>query len=268
MKTHITNIISRQFGRFASHKFPAFIQGFINQGYVSILGLDMGEFDEPKSYSSLNALFTRALKRKREIDGESGKFISPCDALISEQGEIENGTALQIKGFSYKVSELLTPHVKKSDKLLSGCFINFYLSPKDYHRFHSPVDMRVLKAIHVSQKLYPVNFTYLKKVDELFCKNERVILECEDKDSKIFYLVFVGALNVGKIVFTFDDNISTNASYDSEKVYKYENLSFKKGDELGRFEMGSTIVVLFEDENVELLKGNEKVRFGEAVAKI
>ncbi len=266
MKTHITNIISKTFGNFASFKFPSFMQSFINKSYIKLLKLDMSEFEDAKTYENLNALFTRSLKKEREIQGEQNDFISPCDGLISEQGDIKDGAALQIKGFSYKVEELLNLHVKKIDKLLNGKFINFYLSPKDYHRFHAPLDMKVLKAVHISQKLYPVNFTYLRKIQSLFCQNERVILVCESRGER-FYLVFVGALNVGKIVFNFDKNISTNAKYAEQKVYEYENLKLKKGDEIGRFEMGSTIVALFENSNLKLIRKNEKVRFGEVVAK-
>lgn len=269
MKRDITNGISRIFGGFASYKFPKAVQVFINKAYVFLMKVDMSDYDDIKTFASLNALFTRKLKKERVLEGDKRDFISPCDGVISEQGVVENEKALQIKGSSYSVSKLLGDFVCKKDKtkLVNGSFINLYLSPRDYHRFHAPCQMRVLRAIQISGKLYPVNFTYLRKINSLFCENERVILVCEGEDKKRFYLVFVGALNVGKIAFVFDEKIATNAKANGEVFYDYENLVFQKGDELGRFEMGSTIVVLFEDNQMELSRSNEKVKYGESIAR-
>lgn len=260
--SHITNTISQLFGKFANTKFPKPIQSFINNMYVCSLKLNMSEFKNPDEYESLNALFTRELVQKRPIKSAQNELISPSDSLISEQGRISDATALQIKGFEYSVKALLCLH----ESIEKGTFINLYLSPRDYHRFHAPCDMRVKRALHVPGKLYPVNFRYLKKVPSLFCKNERVILECESVNSEKFYMVFVGALNVGKISFTFDENIQTNASVGESKEYVYDELLLKKGDEIGTFEMGSTVVLIFENEEIELLRGNEKVRFTEPIA--
>ncbi len=269
MKKHITNIISQLFGRFASCEFPYLLQVFINKAYVYLMGLDMSEYADAKTYKSLNALFTRSLQVKRDVDMSEVSFISPCDALISEQGLIKDYKAFQIKGMSYDVASLLGDFFldEQKQKLKNGSFLNLYLSPRDYHRYHVPCDLRVCKAAQISGKLYPVNFRYLNKVASLFCENERVILQCESESFGTFYLVFVGALNVGKMVFGFDERIKTNAKVGEDKEYVYEDISFKKGDELGMFEMGSTIVALFEDENIELKKGLEKVRFGEVIAE-
>lgn len=268
MKKHFTNYISYIFGKFASYRFPKTIQIFINKVYVSFMGVDMSEYHGIERFTTLNALFTRELKFPRDLKGEQGDFISPCDGLISEQGKIKEGRALQIKGSSYKVGRLLSDYVCKNDKmcLQDGKFINFYLSPKDYHRFHAPCDMKVIRAIQISGKLYPVNFIWLRKIGELFCENERVVLVCESKEFGRFYLVFVGALNVGKIAFIFDERVQTNAKADLEVYYDYKDVLLKKGDEIGRFEMGSTIVALFEDSSVELKRMDTKVRFGEVVA--
>jgi len=260
---------SRMFGCFASKKFPICVQKIINKTYVKLMKVDLSECSEASSYKSLNALFTRELKIKREIDTNEDSFISPCDSFISECGDIEEQKALQIKGHEYRVRELLSNFVQKEekDRLIDGKYINFYLSPKDYHRYHVPCDMRVKKAIHVPGKLYPVNFTWLKKIPELFVENERVILECYTKENKLFYMVCVGALNVGKMRFTFDDCIQTNAKSSIEQPYMYDNLWLKKGDELGRFEMGSTIVMLFEKDMVELTcKKYKSIRFGDVIA--
>jgi phosphatidylserine decarboxylase len=204
--------------------------------------VDLHECADVDKYSSLNELFTRALKSPREYSSSEDEFISPCDAFISECGDITEQKALQIKGHSYRVRNLLGDYVlkKEKDRLIDGKYLNFYLSPKDYHRYHVPFD-----------------------------ENERVVLECYTKDNKLFYMVFVGALNVGKMQFIFDHNIQTNVKIGREQLYMYKDLLLKKGDELGRFEMGSTIVMFFEKDMVALTcKKDLPIRFTEKIAKI
>ena len=146
--------------------------------------------------------------------------------------------------------------------------MNFYLSPKDYHRYHAPTDFRITKLIHVPGKLYPVNLKYLKKEFELFVQNERVILECIDKNEKLFYMVFVGALNVGEMVFEFEPQVETNKDASDIKVYNYQDIFISKGDCLGYFKMGSTVVMLWEDNSVVLDNFlNQKVKFGQKIAQ-
>lgn len=233
-----------------------------------MMNVDLSEFEDIKSYKSLNKLFTRALKVPRVFDESEQTFISPCDSFISACGDIKENLALQIKGFSYNVKSLLGDYIAKKEKdlLNDGTFINFYLSPKDYHRYHSPIDMTISKAVHIPGKLYPVNMKWLKRVKGLFIENERVVLECHTNDNKLFYMIFVGALNVGKMGFTFDKNIQTNAKDSKQKCYVYQDLPIKKGEELGHFEMGSTIVMLFEKESFCLgVKENVHVKFGQTI---
>ena len=269
MNNFKSSCASHLFGKFASTKFLPPIQNIINKTYVKLMKVDLSECLHVESYSSLNELFTRALKQSREFSSNEGEFISPCDGYVSECGNIEEEKALQIKGHSYSVKNLLGNYIlkKQKDRLIDGNYINFYLSPKDYHRYHVPIDMRVQKAVHIPGKLYPVNLTWLKKVPELFIENERVVLECYTKDEKLFYMVFVGALNVGKMQFIFDHNIQTNVKASGEQFYIYKDLWLNKGDEMGRFEMGSTIVMFFEKDLVELdCNKYSSVRFTQKVA--
>jgi phosphatidylserine decarboxylase len=265
---HITNLISLYFGKFAKKEFPSFLQKAINASYVKLMGLNMSEFKNSKYYKSLNDLFTRELIIKREIDETSNVIISPTDSLITQCGQIQEDIALQIKGMEYSVEELLTYYCSSNfEKIKNGSFMNFYLSPKDYHRYHAPCDFKLLKLIHVPGKLYPVNLKYLKKEFELFVQNERVILECVANE-KIFYMVFVGALNVGQMVFEFENRVETNTNAKEMKVYTYENIEISKGECLGYFKMGSTVVMLWENQMVELEDLiNKNVRFGEKIAK-
>jgi phosphatidylserine decarboxylase len=265
---HITNLISQYFGKFAKKEFPSFFQKIINGTYVNLMGLDMREFKNAKYYKSLNALFTRELILTREIDESNDVIISPSDSLITECGQLKNDTALQIKGMEYSVEELLTYYCTSNfEKIKDGSFMNFYLSPKDYHRYHAPSNFKLKKLIHVPGKLYPVNLKYLNKEFELFVQNERVILECENNE-KIFYMVFVGALNVGQMVFEFESRVETNIDAKEIKVYEYDNIEITKGECLGYFKMGSTVVMIWEKDSVEIANLlNQNVRFGQKIAK-
>lgn len=268
---HITNKISQYFHKFAQAEFPSFIQNIINNGYVNILGLDMSEFRDASSYKTLNELFTRALVKPRDIDMSLDTFISPADSFVSEAGVIKGDTALQIKGMSYSVKELFTSNVSDEnlEKIQNGTFMNFYLSPKDYHRYHNVYNAQILKLIHVPGKLYPVNFKYLNKQDSLFVENERVIVECKTNDDKLYYMVFVGALNVGKMVFDFEPRVETNIESSDIKVYEYEDLHLRKGECMGHFKMGSTVLLFWEKDMVDIEDlVNKKVRFTDIVSRI
>ena len=268
---HITNKISKCFYKFASKEFWEPIQNCINTGYVKILGLDMSEFESPSSYKTLNGLFTRTLVKPRLFDESKNNFICVADSYVSAQGEIQDGIALQIKGMNYSLERLFTSNVSKEniEKLKNGSFMNFYLSPKDYHRYHSPYDARVIKLIHIPGKLYPVNFTYLNKQEELFVENERVIVECVTQENKLFYMAYIGALNVGKMVFGFEPRVSTNEDTSEIKVYEYDDLHIKKGECLGYFKMGSTVVVFWDIDMVVLENLEDtKVRFTDIIATL
>lgn len=264
---HITNIISQNFGKFAKTKFPSFIQKFINNCYVNFLGLNMSEFRNPKFYKSLNDLFTRELAIPRQIDKDENSFISPTDSLVTQCGTLEKDLLLQIKGMEYSVEDMLTYHCAQNfEKVNNGKYMNFYLSPKDYHRYHAPYDFEVKRLIHVPGKLYPVNLKYLNKQIDLFVENERVIVECIH-DEKLFYMVFVGALNVGQMVFTFEPKVETNCDVRDIQIYEYENKHIKKGDCLGYFKMGSTVVMVWEEGlvNLEEILGRD-IKFGQKIA--
>jgi phosphatidylserine decarboxylase len=172
----------------------------------------------------------------------------------------------------YNIDGVLGENFTKEEKqkLYDGDFINFYLSPKDYHRYHIPVDLEVLKAVHIPGKFYPVNFPSLKKRLNLFSENERVVLQCQTQEKKIFYIILVSALNVGVMQVSFAPQIQTNAGAYKEMVYEFENLHLKKGQDFGCFEMGSTIVVLSEKEMFEtlLVSEGEKVRYAQTIAKL
>jgi len=270
-KRHITSLLSQYFGKFASKEFPSWFQNIVNQSYVSLMGLDMSDFHQPSSYKSLNALFTRDLREKREFSLDSEDFISPCDSLISETGTITDDYALQIKGMRYKCADFIGNEFSDAEKAIvdDGTFINCYLSPKDYHRYHIPINLKVLKAVHIPGKFYPVNMPSLKKRLNLFIENERVVILCEASNGKKFYMVLVSALNVGVMQVSFEPRIQTNASATTPQTYEFKDLYLNKGDDFGCFEMGSTIIILTEKEMLDVsVEVGDDVKFAQTIAKM
>ncbi|MFA6136662.1 MAG: phosphatidylserine decarboxylase [Sulfurimonas sp.] len=271
MSRHMTSAISQCFGKFASKEFPKWFQKVVNGSYVGLMGLDMREFHAPSTYNSLNALFTRKLREDRKYSLDGDDFISPCDSWISECGDLSDEYALQIKGMQYRCDEFLGEHFTQDEKNVvhNGTFINFYLSPKDYHRYHMPTNLKVLKAVHIPGKFFPVNVPSLKNKVNLFIENERVVLMCETLSKKRFFMVLVSALNVGVMQVSFEPKIKTNANAEASAAYSYENLHMNKGDDFGCFEMGSTIVILAGKEMLELnIKAGEHVKYGQTIAKL
>jgi len=270
-KRHITSLISQNFGKFASKEFSPWFQNIINNTYVGLMGLDMSEFYDRSTYKSLNALFTRTLREDREFSLDKSDFISPCDSFITECGNLNDEDALQIKGMRYDAHQLLGDNFSQDEKdiINNGKFVNFYLSPKDYHRYHMPIDLKIIKAVHIPGKFYPVNISSLKMRVNLFIENERVVLLCEATNGKRFYMVLVSALNVGVMQVSFEPKIQTNASATTPQVYNFEDLHMKKGDDFGCFEMGSTIVILAEKDMLELdLETGDNVKYAQTIAKL
>ena len=148
-------------------------------------------------------------------------------------------------------------------------YANIYLSPRDYHHYHAPCDLSVLQALYIPADLYSVAKKFLLKIPNLYAKNERVILKCKMPNGGILWMVFVGALNVGKMRFDFDTRIQTNACASrSEALYEYKNLNFKKGDHLGNFELGSTIVLVAQSEFLKFETPTDtSVKFGQKITE-
>lgn len=257
-----SNTLSRYFGKFASHQFPKWFQKIVNKSYVKIFDIDLSEFEPLENYPTLNALFTRELKTPRSFDSNPQIIISPCDSLIMEQGRVQDNTALQIKGMDYCVRELLGEGVDGE-----YFYTNFYLSPKDYHRFHAPSDMYIEEIRYFAGELLPVNRPSLQKNQNLFIRNERVVLVARDSLGHKMFYVAIGALNVGQMVVHCESRIHTNAKANTNTIYTYPTPIFiAKGEEVGLFKMGSTILT-FQKDYSPFTKEGDKVRFGESVGE-
>ena len=158
----------------------------------------------------------------------------------------------------------------ENTKSVNLSYANIYLSPRDYHHYHAPCDLGVLQALYIPADLYSVAKKFLLKIPNLYAKNERVILKCKMRNGGILWMVFVGALNVGKMRFDFDTRIQTNACTSrAEALYEYENLNFKKGDHLGNFELGSTIVLVAQSEFLKFSVSSETaVKFSQKIGEL
>ena len=245
----LMNAMSRLVGRFADTRFPSPVQSLINRAYVRSVGVDLAEFKAVETYRSLNDLFGRRMEKTRSVDVAVDSLIAPCDADISGYGRLQGDSLLQVKGIEYSVRDLLTEHARHVDKVFNGAYISLYLSPRMYHGYHAPATLYVERLIHAPGTLWPVNSFALMRVPGLFAKNERVILECRRLSGQRFWIVFVGATNVGSIRISFEPALVTNKGFRACRVFEYTVArKLTKGTYLGRFLMGSSILLLAESQ--------------------
>jgi len=256
-----SRFISNLVIKIATTSFPKFIQCFINKLYVRIYKIDMEDFipENPCEYKTLNELFIRH-KKYIEFYEEDDIVVSPSDSEIIAHDEIEKNSVYQIKGKKYYLNELI-PYETKLDE---GYFINLYLSPRDYHRFHVPIDMEIVRVTYIPGKLYSVKPSFLEK-ELVFPKNKRIVLRCKDSKDRYFYIVLIGAMIVGKIILNFDERFQK----DYNEIFEYEKpIKLKKGDEFGRFEFGSSILLFFGKEHFKYLNQKDYVEMGDILGEI
>lgn len=265
--------LSRLMGRFTQCRNRIFKNLFIRT-MVRIFGVDMSEaaVSDPNAYSCFNQFFTRALKPGvRPITAEHGTVASPADGAVSQCGSITDGRLLQAKGRDYSLVALLGGDVQRAAPFIGGSFATIYLSPKDYHRLHMPLTGRLREMVHVPGRLFSVNDATARAVPDLFARNERVVA-IFDTEAGPMALVLVGAMFVASIE-TVWHGVVTPPAGKSVRVWDYrENpLQLDRGAEMGRFNMGSTIIVLFGPDAVEWresLAAGATTRMGEAVGRV
>ncbi len=234
-------------------QFPDPINRWLCSSFVSIFGIDMSEAELPlTSYKSIEEVFTRKLK-----DGlrpSAPLLASPADGSLSVSAAANNQKAVQVKGLSYDLNELISKPSDSQKENLSW-YTTVYLAPHNYHRVHSPVSGELIQMTYVPGSLWPVNKLFVRFMPRLFNRNERLIFEIRLDNGGTVYTVMVGALNVGRIVSPFWPNFSTNAELlklESAARLSLENAAaIKIGDELGTFMLGSTVVLVFNDKALE-----------------
>jgi phosphatidylserine decarboxylase len=245
------HFVSVMAGHLAKVKTPWFKDIFITK-FAKAYNIDMSIAVEPEltKYACFNDFFTRAIKvETRPIDVTENAFCSPVDGAMSQFGKIENGRIVQAKNHHYSTIELLGGDKNLANDFDNGEFCTIYLAPKDYHRIHMPCDGELISMSHVPGQLFSVNPLTAQNVPRLFARNERVVNVFETKFGKMA-LVLVGATIVGSIETTWAGNI-TPPSRKKVRTWKYNprEVSIKKGEEMGRFKLGSTVVLLMENKN-------------------
>ena len=218
----------------------------INQVYRRFrVDLDEAIESDPARYASFNAFFTRALKPGARPQPDDEAVLSlPADGRLSQQGRIEQGRIFQAKGHSYTASELLGD-AQRAEAFDGGTFVNIYLSPRDYHRVHMPWGGRLTDTLHVPGRLFSVAPWAVEAIPRLFARNERLALML-DTDHGPLAVILVGAIFVSSIETTFDGEV-TPPYADRVQVKDYsedQGPEFAVGAEIGRFNMGSTVIVL------------------------
>jgi phosphatidylserine decarboxylase len=203
--------------------------------------LDLSEA-KTTHFKSLHDCFTRELKpMARRIDSSSAHLVSPCDGIVGACGTVEHGLAVQAKGFLYPLRELLADE-QLAQYYEGGQYATLRLTSSMYHRFHAPADCRVEQVNYISGDAWNVNPIALKRVDRLFCKNERAVIRCRLASGSLLTLVPVAAILVASIRLRFLD-VLLHLRYRGPNVIPCD-ATLRRGEEMGWFEHGSTIIVL------------------------
>lgn len=215
--------------------------------FIKRYGVNMAEATQPdaSAYRTFNEFFTRTLRADaRPI--ASAEFICPVDGAISQFGDIKDGQIFQAKGHDYSTIALLGGNLSLAEKFQHGSFATLYLSPKDYHRIHMPCDGKLISMTYVPGALFSVNPDTARGIRGLFARNERVICEFESEATGSFVLVLVGATIVGSMATTWHGMVNPPRSK-SVRTWRYDDqmIKLEKGEEMGRFLLGSTVVMLF-----------------------
>ena len=226
--------------------------------FIRIYRVDMSSALEQdyRNFEHFNAFFTRELRPGvRPVNSDPLVIACPVDGSISRMGNIDDATIIQAKGHTYTLADLLGGDAELSKHFRNGRFTTLYLSPRDYHRIHMPVDGRLQTMSCVPGSLFPVNQSSTRNVTRLFARNERII-NIFATEFGTMALIMIGALCVGSMDTVWAGNVAplqprTLRTWD----YSRETVSLKKGQELGRFNMGSSVILLFEAGSMEWLAG-------------
>jgi phosphatidylserine decarboxylase len=264
--------LSRALGCIARLAAPRPLLRAAVQAYCGVYGVDLSEYEVPsEGFESFDAFFTRRLKPgRRPLDTEVDALVSPADGRVEDAGPIDPCSTLRVKGRSYSVSELLADRWAGS-LYAGGQFAVIYLSPRDYHRVHAPVDGPVRTVRHVPGTLFPVNAIGLQHIPKLFARNERVVVEQTSALHGPVTTVMVGAIGVGRISLAFDPDLVTNdGRVHSERIYAADDApNLRRGDELGTFHLGSTVLIFTgPGSGLGLVtRPGQHIRMGEALLR-
>lgn len=255
-------------GKLAEVRTPWFKNWFITK-FAKAYNIDMSNAVEPEltNYACFNDFFTRAIKpESRPIDSSENALCSPVDGAMSQFSPIEKGRIIQAKKHHYSVLELLAGDQEMAQKFDDGEFCTIYLAPKDYHRIHMPCDGQLKSMSHIPGKLFSVNPLTAENVPNLFARNERVV-SYFDTPFGLMAMVAVGATIVGSVETVWHGTVTPPLRKNvTHWDYSNEDIKLGKGEEMGRFKLGSTVVLLMEKANwrwKEGLNNGDDLRLGE-----
>ena len=261
-------LFSRAVGYLASRRLPRSLRRPLYGLYASTFGVNLDEMEgRLEDHPSLVRFFTRKLRADaRPVDPDPAAIVSPVDGKVSWMGRVEKGDLCQVKGSPYTLAELLGGE-ELAAEFEGGATVTIYLSPRDYHRIHTPVAGKVTQIAYEPGRLMTVNPDAVKLVDRLYSRNERLVSFIEGPVGRTA-LVKVGATGVGRITTTYDQfvtNFTPGGSFLRRVIPPYE---VERGQELAAFELGSTVVLVFQRDRVELddrLLPETEVRVGERI---
>ena len=235
-------------GRVAGAKGGAYTTRLI-RWFVGKYNVNMSEAANPDiaSYKTFNEFFTRALRPDARPLADAA-YVCPVDGRISQFGDIEDDQIFQAKGHKFSTTALVGGDAQLAAQFQHGSFANLYLSPRDYHRIHMPLDGKPTRMIYVPGELFSVNPTTARGIPGLFARNERVVCVFDTAHGP-FVMTLVGATIVGSMATVWHGVINPpRLPQVTEWKYDDQNIMLKKGDELGRFLLGSTVVMLFQKD--------------------
>ena len=236
------------------------------------MGANLSEAELPLgAYASLGDFFARKLREgARTIDPAADAIIAPCDGVIAARGTAVDGALVQAKGRSYRLDELVasTGPGSLAERLTGGEYMTIYLSPKDYHRVHAPVDAQLVSYDYLPGTLWPVNRWATERREGLLARNERVVIRMNAGALGDVALVMVGAAGVGNIRLAHAPDSATFRGLRERRRIELSGVAVKKGDELGAFRLGSTVVMVFQPHKAALSgEVGTAVRFGERLGR-
>ena len=250
------------------------VKNLLIRNFCRRYDINLAESEQPNAtgYPTFNAFFTRALRTgARPVDPATDALVSPVDGRISQIGCIRDGLLVQAKGREYTVAALLGDAAPDAARFANGRFATLYLAPHNYHRIHMPCAGRLAHMRYVPGRLFSVNEASVAGIDQLFARNERLVCTFDGPGRMV--LCMVGALFVGSMETVWHGAV-TPARERRVTDFDYNDPStareFAKGEELGRFNMGSTVVMLFEEGRVtwdEGLSPGVEVRLGKRIGR-
>jgi phosphatidylserine decarboxylase len=267
-------VLSRILGRLAAAEAGSFTQ-FLIKVFIKTYKVNMQEakFPDPKSYSSFNQFFTRELTSgARPIVTEKNQLALPADGCISQLGDITSDSIIQAKNHDYSLTTLLGGKPELAKVFKNGSFATIYLSPRDYHRVHMPVDGTLTDMVYVPGDLFSVNPLTAENIPGLFARNERVVSLFNTPVGKMA-VVLVGATIVASIETVWAGTVTPpagkNISHWHYTARGREAVKLRKGEEMGRFKLGSTVILCFELGKIAFdshLQAGSVTRLGELFA--